>query len=288
MPFLTRGLATVFGRMARGRARGWRSVLALGFAFAACPAASVGAVKPGSVPTANFASGHLCPYGLERGLPENRCMYFQSFTARSGPHGESPTGSMTLGQPDQPYSYTGSITCLAVHGYTAVIGTVGIARSFTREGFVEEAASYVLVAVDNNDPPNNVFVPPRQPPANADLLHVVSLDHGPPPNCSTVPTIFSDTGSFGAGDIVVRDSQDRPPRITPHRNITITLSKRRRVRVVYRLSARDDFDRHPKVTCRPRSGSRFPVGTTWVHCTASDRSSLTARTAFRVRIKLRR
>src|SRR4051812_36230149 len=56
------------------------------------------------------------------------------------------------------------------------------------------------------------------------------------------------------------------------------------VRMTYKIGVHDDADAHPQVDCLPRSGSRFPIGTTTVTCTAKDASGNTARGSFRITV----
>lgn len=62
----------------------------------------------------------------------------------------------------------------------------------------------------------------------------------------------------------------------------------RRARVVYLVTARDDVDGAVPVSCRPRSGSRFPIGRTVVTCLATDTSGNTRTAKFRVTVRARR
>ena len=53
-----------------------------------------------------------------------------------------------------------------------------------------------------------------------------------------------------------------------------------RVRVTYRVTARDDVDGVVPVSCRPRSGSPFKIGRTVVRCSATDASGNTRTGSF--------
>ena len=59
----------------------------------------------------------------------------------------------------------------------------------------------------------------------------------------------------------------------------------KRVRVTYKVTARDNADAQVAVTCTPRSGSRFPIGRTVVNCSAADSSGNTANAAFRITVR---
>lgn len=58
----------------------------------------------------------------------------------------------------------------------------------------------------------------------------------------------------------------------------------KRVRVTYRVTARDAVDGPVPVSCRPRSGSAFRIGSTKVTCSATDRSANEATARFRIRV----
>lgn len=60
----------------------------------------------------------------------------------------------------------------------------------------------------------------------------------------------------------------------------------KRVRVKYRVTARDLNDGSVAARCRPGSGSRFRVGRTVVKCSATDTSANTATGSFRVVVRL--
>lgn len=49
--------------------------------------------------------------------------------------------------------------------------------------------------------------------------------------------------------------------------------------------ATDDLDPVPEVTCTPPPGSLFPIGTTLIHCTATDNAGNTSNGAFRLTIR---
>ncbi len=61
----------------------------------------------------------------------------------------------------------------------------------------------------------------------------------------------------------------------------------KRVRVTYRVTASDVVDGSVPVSCRPRSGSRFKIGRTFVNCSATDTSANAVAGRFRVTVKRR-
>jgi hypothetical protein len=62
----------------------------------------------------------------------------------------------------------------------------------------------------------------------------------------------------------------------------------KRVRVRFVVTATDDVDGPVPVTCKPRSGSRFRIGRTRVHCSATDTSANAATASFRVSVRRHR
>jgi HYR domain len=62
----------------------------------------------------------------------------------------------------------------------------------------------------------------------------------------------------------------------------------KRVRVKYVVTATDDADGPVPVTCKPRSGSRFHIGRTRVHCFAADTSANLATASFRITVRRHR
>ena len=59
----------------------------------------------------------------------------------------------------------------------------------------------------------------------------------------------------------------------------------KRARVRYSVTAADAVDWPVVARCRPVSGSWFRVGTTTVHCSATDGHANVARASFRVTVK---
>jgi len=61
--------------------------------------------------------------------------------------------------------------------------------------------------------------------------------------------------------------------------------KAKRVRVTYKVTARDEVDGVIAADCRPRSGSTFKHGRTTVQCSAVDSSVNQREASFRVTVK---
>jgi hypothetical protein len=75
-----------------------------------------------------------------------------------------------------------------------------------------------------------------------------------------------------------------PPVLTVPADITVTATSRLGALVSYVVTATDNVDPHPTVTCVPPSGAQFRLGTTTVNCTATDSSGNQSHGSFHVRV----
>jgi len=77
-----------------------------------------------------------------------------------------------------------------------------------------------------------------------------------------------------------------PPTLSGAVNKTVRARRgSKRARVTYRVTASDAVDGSVPVSCRPRSGSRFKIGRTFVKCSATDTSANAKAGRFRVTVK---
>jgi hypothetical protein len=95
---------------------------------------------------------------------------------------------------------------------------------------------------------------------------------------ATDPTGNTATASF---HVTVRDTT--PPVVTVPADITDTTNSITKVET-FTASATDAIDGTDPVTCAPASGSAFPLGTTTVHCSATDAHGNTGSASFTVTI----
>ena len=80
-----------------------------------------------------------------------------------------------------------------------------------------------------------------------------------------------------------------PPTLTGAKPKTVRAPKgAKRVRVTYKVTARDGVDGELPVACQPRSGSRFMIGRTVVTCSATDSSANAATAKFTISVRPRR
>ena len=75
-----------------------------------------------------------------------------------------------------------------------------------------------------------------------------------------------------------------PPVLTLPATISVYSTSPLGATVSYGVSATDNRDPHPSVTCAPASNSTFAIGATPVTCTATDASANTANGTFVVRV----
>jgi len=77
-----------------------------------------------------------------------------------------------------------------------------------------------------------------------------------------------------------------PPTLSGAVNKTVRAPKAsKRVRVIYRVIASDAVEGSVPVSCKPRSGSRFKIGRTFVACSATDTSANATTGRFSVLVK---
>jgi hypothetical protein len=105
-----------------------------------------------------------------------------------------------------------------------------------------------------------------------------------PVNCTAVDVCNGKTVDQCTFTVTVNDCE--PPAIICPANITQCNDPGQCSAVAtYTVTASDNCDANPAVSCSPPSGSTFPVGTTPVTCTATDASGNAASCSFTVTVK---
>jgi hypothetical protein len=84
---------------------------------------------------------------------------------------------------------------------------------------------------------------------------------------------------------VVQPPDTTPPVISVPGNLVVNATSSAGAVVAFQASATDAVDGAVPVTCSPASGSTFPLGTTSVTCTASDRAGNQAAAHFSVTVR---
>jgi hypothetical protein len=76
-----------------------------------------------------------------------------------------------------------------------------------------------------------------------------------------------------------------PPVLSRPADMSVEATSSAGATVAYTVTASDDTDPAPTVTCQPPSGSTFPLGPTTVTCTATDASGNSATGSFTITVK---
>jgi uncharacterized repeat protein (TIGR03803 family) len=121
----------------------------------------------------------------------------------------------------------------------------------------------------DGDPITLTQSPPGPYPLGTNLVTLTVTDSNGDSNAST-------------GFVIVLDTT--PPEIDCPTNIIVEFTSETGAVVSYSPLAVDTCDANPLINCAPISGSVFPIGTTEVHCTASDASGNTATCNFTVTV----
>ncbi len=89
--------------------------------------------------------------------------------------------------------------------------------------------------------------------------------------------VTATTAGTGGGDVT-------PPVLSLPSTLTVAATSASGALVSYSVSATDNLDPQPVVTCAPPSGSLFAVGATTVSCTATDESGNSSSGSFTVQV----
>jgi hypothetical protein len=142
----------------------------------------------------------------------------------------------------------------------AAVGAAGASHSFTASA-LDEVDGAVVVACT---------------PASGSVF---------PLGTSTVACRATDShGNASAATFAVTVRDTTPPVITVPVNLTRDATAP--VAVIYTAAATDDVDGKVNAACAPASGSKFPVGTTTVTCTAADAAGNVASASFSVTVNV--
>jgi hypothetical protein len=110
-----------------------------------------------------------------------------------------------------------------------------------------------------------------------------TIAHGDPANCPA-----TDQRGFARPamecDIGADQYSAAPPVIMVPEHMTVPATSSSGAKVTYKVEATDPDGLIAKLSCNPRSGTTFPVGTTTVTCTASDNHGNTASKSFEVTV----
>src|SRR6185369_12184509 len=202
------------------------------------------------------------------------------------------------------------VSCAPASGTTFPFGTTTVHCSATDATGNSATDSFDVVVGDSTDPSLTLpgtIVAEATSGSGAVVSYTVgvsdSVDPGPTVTCApasgatfplgttSVTCNASDAAgntSAGSFDVVVRDTTDPVLGGVPG-DKSVTTANPSGASVAWSApTAHDTVSGNLAVTCSPDSGSTFPVGTTTVHCSASDGAGNSASASFRVTVTLDR
>jgi hypothetical protein len=199
-----------------------------------------------------------------------------------------------------------TVDCSPPSGTTFPIATTTVTCTATDTASGEQTSQTFTVTVRDTTPPT-VDVPTGITteatwPGGAVVVYPASasdsVDGSRPVGCSpaagsmfalgttTVTCTASDSrGNTGSSTFSVTVQDTTPPSVTVPPSITAEATGARGAVARFSASASDLVDPTPTLRCVPRSGSRFPVGTTTVTCFATDDSGNAADDSFTVTVE---
>ncbi len=197
-----------------------------------------------------------------------------------------------------------TVTCVPPSGSTFPLGSTTVNCSSTDSSGNTSTGSFVVTVLDEGDPllvlPDDLVVEATGAagatvpfdatatddvdpdpsvvctPASGDLFPLGSTD------VSCTATDNDDNATAGTFNVTVADST--APTLDLPDDITVEASAPTGASVEFDVTAADAVDPDPVVACTPPSGDEFAVGTTTVHCTATDAAGNTGSGEFSVTV----
>jgi hypothetical protein len=207
----------------------------------------------------------------------------------------------------------GTITpvCTPASGTTFAIGTTAVNCTATDANLNSASGGFnVIVTLDDNQPPTFTTVPSDSTteatgPGGAAVSWTIAatdnLDPNPTINCdhtsgSTFPvgtTPVDCTATDSAGNVSsphasfsVTVTDTTPPVLTLPGDQNVETADPGGAAVTYSVSASDIVSGSITPSCNHASGDTFPIGTTTVHCTATDGAGKSSSGDFNVTVAL--
>ncbi|WP_210438773.1 HYR domain-containing protein [Nocardioides xinjiangensis] len=198
-------------------------------------------------------------------------------------------------------------TCTPASGSTFALGTTTVICSATDKAGNSGSDSFGVTVRDTRAPEVKVPADVVAEATGADGAEVAYGDvaandvvDGPMnPSCSkasdttfplgttTVTCTATDAANnTGTGSFTVKVVDTTAPEVTTSANLSVGNDSPTGARVTYTdAGAKDLVDGKVSATCDPASGSAFPLGSTTVTCTATDRAGNTGRASFTVEVQ---
>jgi hypothetical protein len=225
--------------------------------------------------------------------------------AATGPSGAvatfpSPTASDSVDS-------TPTVNCSPPSGSTFALGTTTVSCTASDSaGNISPAQTFHVTVVDNVNPvltgmpgninaaatgPGGAAVAYPMPGATDNVDPSPSVGCSPPPG-STFPlgvttvtcTATDSSNNQATGTFTVTVSDTTAPVVTGPGNQLAEATGPGGAAVSFSVSATDNVDPNPAVSCAPASGSTFPLGASTVNCTGRDAANNTSSTSFTVTV----
>jgi hypothetical protein len=194
---------------------------------------------------------------------------------------ETATGSMSADSVDlqtcTPFHVEAEVTCLMVTGNEAVAFGPVTSLSPARPPGSFDFNFFAIVIRDNG--------------STGDVgVLVYSFLQFPPTSCALafLPGYlpFLGVSPLVSGDVTIAIGDDAtPPVLTLPGQISANATDSDGAVVSYTVTATDNVDPNPVVSCLPASGGLFAIGDTRVNCTATDSAGNNATAGFTVHVK---
>jgi HYR domain len=201
------------------------------------------------------------------------------------------------------------VTCAPASGSRFPVGTTKVNCSATDESYNTANGSFT-VQVTSTEPERLMIHVPAPITAEAEgafgavVMFTVTADGTSDPNptiscnptsgssfplgTTTVNCVASDRfGNQAADDFTITIVDTAPPQLTIPDPITVDADGPDGATVTFEATAHDAVSGDRPVRCNPASGSRFPVGTTTVVCSADDSFGNSSSGAFDVTVRQR-
>ena len=202
---------------------------------------------------------------------------------------------------------TDPVTCVPASGSTFPLGTTFVACSATDAAGNTATGSFPVTVRDTTPP--NLTLPadktveatgPTGAPVTFTATAVDLVDGPVPVSCSpasgatfrlgttTVRCSATDAdGNRATGSFTVTVVDTTPPTLNLPANLSVIATATNGAVVKFTATASDLVDGSDPVSCTPKSGSTFPVGTTTVQCSATDAHGNKATGSFTVTVTKR-
>jgi hypothetical protein len=200
---------------------------------------------------------------------------------------------------------TATVSCTPASGSTFPLGTTTVNCTARDAAGNESRGSFTITVRDTTGPRLNLsgnLTSEATSASGAVVNYSVSatddVDANPTVSCtpasgSTFPlgsttvncTARDATGNTNSGSFTITVGDTTAPRLTVSGDLTAEAASAAGAVVNYSVSATDDIDANPTVSCTPASGSTFPLGATTVECTATDSDRNSSTGSFNVTVR---